>query len=86
VSPKAGLDDLEKILDPIGTRTRPARGQSLYRLHYPGSLGDLEIARNFSANCPSKIPVLLPHKVHKTHLLSSAKHLSVRYLLTLSVG
>jgi hypothetical protein len=26
-----------KVFDPIGTRT-PARSQSLYRLHYPGSL------------------------------------------------
>jgi hypothetical protein len=27
----------EKILDPTGTRTRPARSQSLYRLSYRGS-------------------------------------------------
>jgi hypothetical protein len=42
---RAGLDDLEKRkfltlsgleLQPL---RRPVRGQSLYRLHYPGSLG-----------------------------------------------
>jgi hypothetical protein len=37
VDPRAGLDDVEKILDPTGTRTPipllcPARSQSLYRL------------------------------------------------------
>jgi hypothetical protein len=41
VDPRADMDDLEKILDPTGTRTptlsRPARSQSLYRLRYPGS-------------------------------------------------
>jgi hypothetical protein len=34
VEPRAGLDDVEKILDSTGTRTptfRPARSQSLYR-------------------------------------------------------
>jgi hypothetical protein len=35
VSPRVGLDDLEKILDPTGTR---AHSQWLYRLRYPGSL------------------------------------------------
>jgi hypothetical protein len=39
VGPRAGLDDMEKILAPIGTRTLTsrlsARSQSLYRLHYP---------------------------------------------------
>jgi hypothetical protein len=40
VGPRAGLDDVEKTLDIIGTGTptpgRPAHSQSLYRLRYPG--------------------------------------------------
>jgi hypothetical protein len=39
VNPRAGLDDVEKILDPTRTRTPtrcPACSQSLYRLRYPG--------------------------------------------------
>jgi hypothetical protein len=40
VDPRAGLDEVEKILDPTGTQLRPlgrpARSQSLYRLRYPG--------------------------------------------------
>jgi hypothetical protein len=39
MGPTEGLDDVEKILDPNGTRAPtlgcPARGQSLYRLRYP---------------------------------------------------
>jgi hypothetical protein len=43
VNPRAGLDDVEKILDPTGTPQlrllgRPARSQSLYRLGYLCSL------------------------------------------------
>jgi hypothetical protein len=44
VDPRAGLDDLEqrKLLNLPGLELRPinlpARSQSLYRLHYPGSL------------------------------------------------
>jgi hypothetical protein len=49
VGPRTGLDDAEKILDPTGTRTptlrRPARSQSIYRLHYPDSI--LKRVRNF---------------------------------------
>jgi hypothetical protein len=39
---RAGLDGVEKILSPTGTRSldRPTRSQSLYRLQYPGSLAD----------------------------------------------
>jgi hypothetical protein len=37
VGPRAGLEDVEKILDPIVTRTptHPARSQWLYRLRNP---------------------------------------------------
>jgi hypothetical protein len=42
VDPRAGLDDVEKILDPTaGLKLRPlgcpTRSQSLYRLRYPAS-------------------------------------------------
>jgi hypothetical protein len=48
VGPRAGLDHVEKIIDPTRIRTltvgRPTRSQSLYRLHYPGSLFILILA------------------------------------------
>jgi hypothetical protein len=38
VGPRAGLEDVEKILDPTGTGTLNLRPSSpLYRLRYPGS-------------------------------------------------
>jgi hypothetical protein len=40
VVPRAGLDDVEKrkFLTLTGLELRPARNQSLYRLHYPDSV------------------------------------------------
>jgi hypothetical protein len=45
-----GLDEVENILDPTGTRnptplTRPARSQSLYRLRHSGSRGLLGLLK-----------------------------------------
>jgi hypothetical protein len=50
------VDDLEKILDPTGTRTpttpgAPARSQSLHRLRYPGSF-TLVVPKHFRAFAP----------------------------------
>jgi hypothetical protein len=54
VDPIAGLYDLEKRkflalprveLRPLG---RSARGQSLYRLHYPGSYSDIKKAKSIN--------------------------------------
>jgi hypothetical protein len=57
VGPRAGLEDLEKrkffTLPGLELRSlgRPARSQSLYRLHYPGS--------RYSANSLKKLPSLI---------------------------
>jgi hypothetical protein len=84
VGPRAGLDDMEKRkfltlpqlkLQPLG---RPARSQSLYRLHYPGSLYILTYCVNSDRDFLKLLTAILDYILHNKLVYKNSTTASVK--------